>query len=485
MSGLDELKREELIALVIKLHETVVTQSAQIELQAKQIEVQSKRIAELESIVQSQAERISELEEEIMRLKSGKGGGIQVKASVKKSKDDKGERKKRSSSFARANRLPTEVVCHAIEQCPNCGRKLSGGMVKWKHQVIDAPVAPVKVTDHLFIERRCGVCGKRFTPSASDVLGDLVVGKKTIGIGLMSLIAYLKIVCRIPVGLIRQLLRSLYGLSVSKGEICELLHEVARMGKDEYDDLLESVRGSPVVHGDETGWREDGVNGYLWSFSTPRVRYFTYNRSRAGAVVKEVLDRFGGALVSDFYGGYNIYNGIKQRCWIHFLRDLKTLAEKYESVGAWVDSVKKIYYRAKATVEIDYTDTERCKLRQRFESELLALAQPCLGLKSAPQRVLAKRIDRFLDELFPFVQYPEIPSENNAAERAVRPAVIARKVSGGTRSAKGSKTNSVLRSLFESWALQGQNTILACRQMIVGANKKCSQIAYTKSLPEN
>lgn len=457
MSGLDELTREELIALVIELHETV----------------------------QSQAERISELEEEIARLKGGKAGGVRIKASVKRKKDDKAPRKKRMQSFARGNRVPTEVICHAVDECPNCGRKLSGGTVKWKHQVIEAPVAPVKVTDHLFIERRCGVCGERATPDASEVLGDLVVGKKTIGVGLMSLIAYLKIVCRVPVNLIRQLLETLYGLSVSKGEICELLHEVARLGKDEYDGLLERVRGSPVVHGDETGWREDGVNGYLWSFSTPQVRYFTYNRSRAGAVVKGVLDGFVGALVADFYGGYNIYDGIKQRCWIHFLRDLKALAEKYESVAAWVESVKDVYHRAKATTELGLTDRQRCKLRQKFEEELLALASPYLGVKSAPQRVLARRIDRFLDELFPFVQYPEIPSENNAAERAVRPAVIARKVSGGTRSAKGSQTHSILRSLFETWSLQGDNTISACQDMIICANRRCSQFACTESLPEN
>lgn len=299
MSGLNELTREELIALVIKLDKTVT---------------------ELKAIVQSQAERISELEEELVRLKGGKTGGLQIKASVKKTKD-KAARKKRMQSFSRKERMPTEVVCHAVDECPNCGRELEGGTVKWKHQVIDAPVSCVRVTDHLFIERRCGVCGTRCTPDASEALGELVVGKKTMGIGLMSLIAYLKIICRIPVSLIKQLLESLYGLSVSKGEICELLHEVARLGKDEYDGLLESVRGSPVVHGDETGWREDGVNGYLWSFSTPRARYFTYNRSRAGAVVKEVLDGFEGSLVSDFYGGYNIYDGIKQRCWIHFLRD--------------------------------------------------------------------------------------------------------------------------------------------------------------------
>jgi transposase len=459
VSGLDDLTREELIALVIKLHETV--------------ELQAKRISELEAIVQSQAERISELEEQISKL-----GGPKTKLSWVKPNAptvEKGTRKKRIMSFGRKSLAPDEVVYHVLDECPGCGRKLVGGTVKSRHQVVEVPATPAKVTDHLFIERRCGVCGKRSTPDAAEVLGDLVVGKKSMGIGLMSLVAYLKIICRVPVGLIRQLLSSLYGLKVSKGEICELLHEVARMGKDEYAGLLDKIRGSPVVNGDETGLRENGINGYVWSFSTPLVRYFTYHHSRAGAVVKEVLgDKFAGALVSDFYGAYNIYEGIKQRCWVHFLRDLKALAEKHAanaSVVAWVVSVKDVYYRAKASVLVDYTDVERCRLRQKFEAELLSLAQPYLKAKNAPQRVLSQRIDRFLDELFPFVQYPEIPSENNAAERAVRPTVIARKVSGGTRSPRGSETNSILRSLFETWTIQNHNPVQACRQMIVDANR--------------
>jgi hypothetical protein len=151
------------------------------------------------------------------------------------------------------------------------------------------------------MERCCGVCGKRWTPDAGAALSDVVVGKKSVGIGLMSLIAYLKTACRVPISLIRQLLGSLYEVRISKGEIAELLHAVAEIGVAEYDALLDRVRGSPVVHGDETSWREDGRNGFLWSFSTPWVRYFRYDSSRAGAVVEEVLgDEFVGVLVSDF-----------------------------------------------------------------------------------------------------------------------------------------------------------------------------------------
>jgi hypothetical protein len=163
----------------------------------------------------------------------------------------------------------------------------------------------------------------------------------------------------------------------------------------------------------------------------------------------------------------NIYEGVKQRCWVHYIRDLKALAEKHAMVAPWVNTVLAVYWRA----EMELSVIERCRLRQSFESELLALALPYLKSKDAPQRVLAQRIDRFLGELFVFVQHPEVPSENNAAERAIRPAVAARKVSGGTRSPRGSKTSSVLRSLFETWALEGRNSLDACREMIVESNR--------------
>jgi transposase len=445
VSGLDELTREELVALVLKLRE----------------------------VTQAKDEKIAELEEEIARLRGGKSS---AQLSIKPSglKKEKGPRKKRKHSFSRKSLVADKVCYHALEVCPDCGRKLVDGSVKWRHQVKEIPPIKVEVTDHLFVERCCGVCGKRWTPDPCVVLADVVVGKKSVGVSLMSLIAHLKTVCRVPIGQTQKLLGTLYGLRISAGEIAEILHDVAEIGESEYDKLLESVRGSPVVHGDETGWREDGVNGYIWSFSTPKVRYYTYRRSRGSVVVKEVLSEFAGTLVTDFYAAYNIYDGLKQRCWVHLTRDLKDLKEKNPDmlgVTAWVDAAMDIYHRAKGTLERDYTDRERMALRQRFEVELLTLAKPYIGVKSAPQRVLAQRMERFISELFVFVQYPQVPSENNAAERAIRPAVVARKISGGTRSGKGSKTSSVLRSLFETWNLQERNTLDACQNMLVSYNR--------------
>ena len=246
MSGLDELTREELVALAIKLHETM--------------EVQAKQIVELEAIVGQQAERIVALEEEVARLRGGTASAVlAIKASVVRK--ERVTRKKRKQSFARHSLAATQVVYHAVEECPECGRKLSGGSEKWRHQVIEVPRARMEVTNHIFVERRCGVCGKRWTPDADVVLSGIVVGKRSVGITLMSQVAHLKTVCRVPIGQIRKLLDVLYGLRISAGGIAEILHDVAEMGESAYEEMLSRIRGSPVICADETGWREDGVNG--------------------------------------------------------------------------------------------------------------------------------------------------------------------------------------------------------------------------------
>jgi transposase len=226
-----------------------------------------------------------------------------VRANTRR-KQEKQERKKRAQSFARGLETPTQECFHAASCCPDCGRTLHGGSEHRRRQIIDLPETPVQVTDHVIVGRWCGVCKKRVLPQV-DLSGQ-ALGQHRIGVRLMSLVCSLKTALRLPVRQITQLLHSLWGVKISAGEVCELLHDAAAQGKPVYEAIQKQVRGSPFVHADETGWREDGQNGYLWSFSTPTVRYFVYNQSRSGSVPLEVLgSEFGGIVVCDFYGGYN------------------------------------------------------------------------------------------------------------------------------------------------------------------------------------
>lgn len=450
MKSFDSLSREELVSIILEQHQAIV---------------------ELRQAVDTLTERVRVLEKENEELRSKLGGGSgTAPAWVKANRSErrKKDRKKRQQSFTRRRETPTEIVEHAVEICPDCGRRLSGETVHHSRQVIEIPDAPVRIIEHRAIARYCGVCRKIHTPKL-DLSGD-VVGTHRVGIGLMSLVSYLHTVGRMPMERVQKLILSLYGLHLGLGEIAKILHTVASVGKPEVEKLLHAVRGSPAVNADETGWREDGVNGYIWSFSTPRVRYFTRNRSRSGEVAKAVLGAdYEGVVVSDFYCGYNVLLGRHQRCWVHFLRDLRALAEAHpdkRGVSIWVGKVKAVYKRAKAFTSGD----AQVRLDQRiaFEEELFRLAKPYVK-RDVPQRILSERIEEFLPELFVFVECPEVPSENNAAERAIRPAVTARKVSGGTRSAKGSETRMALMSMFGTWQLRGEDALQSCRMMLSAA----------------
>lgn len=409
--------------------------------------------------------------------------------------EGKGPRKRRTMGFGRGRETPTREEEHKLERCPDCDGPVSLGSEKRRRQVIEIPECPVEVVDHVIRGHWCGYCNKeqvaRVSPAAIGA-----VGEGRLGARLRSLVVLLREEGRLPFGVIRRVLSAQYGVRVSLGEVVEIVHAAARAGEGEAEAILEQLRSAPVVHGDETGWRQDGRNGYLWSFCTPEdaaepLRYYRFEESRAGAVVEAALDlspsegkEFGGVLVSDFYSAYNVHLGRHQRCWVHLLRDLHELKEKHpddREVQAWAEGVKAVYQAAKAW-EPEHPGTrfegeERRAAQLKFEARLRELARPYRETPEAPPHVLCKRIERFLSELFVFVTDPRVPSDNNAAERSLRPCVIARKISGGTRSEKGSKTRTTLMTLFGTWKLQGKDLLETCRQMLLSSSLPQPQAA--------
>ena len=119
---------------------------------------------------------------------------------------------------------------------------------------------------------------------------------------------------RLPIRQIQLYLSTLHGVTMSSGELVELLHRIKAQMQPHLDALKQQIRASPAVQADETGWREDGINGYVWSVSTPSIRYFEYHHSREGAAVKAFIGKdYCGVLGSDFYAGYNSHEGWHQR----------------------------------------------------------------------------------------------------------------------------------------------------------------------------
>ena len=390
--------------------------------------------------------------------------GLKAK-SGRKPPAQQGPRKQRRHGFARRRMTPTRRVEHAMDHCPDCETQLSGGWTHRTREVIDLPQVPVAVTEHVYMARICPGCRRRCLPPTQ--LDGVVMGQQRLGVNLISLIATLREEARLPIGVIRKYLRIVHGLHVSKGAIVDAVHRTAQQGQAKVASILAQIRASPVVHADETGWREDGHNGYVWTFSTPDARYFL-RRNRSKAVVDEALsDSFSGVLVSDFYAAYHHYDGPKQRCWVHLLRDIHDLRTLYPDdapLAKWADAVLELYRRARACTHPQEASRRTAQLA--LERRLLALCQPFLDDSSAVQAKLCRRIERHLKELFVFVAEPAVPSDNNAAEHSLRHLVVSRKIRGGTRSERGTDSKMTLASLFGTWRVQGLNPLTACRQLL-------------------
>lgn len=441
---------------------------------------------ELMRIIHAQNDKIEALEAQLAEIRSRlnqQGPKPQdippafIKANVKHKKRQEA-RRKRKENFSRHREEPTKEVFYTHEACPDCGGKLGKPTVSYRRQIIDIPLTRAEIVDHIVFKRWCFSCKKRVQPQIN--LKGTTVGKQRIGVRLMSIIDLLKEEARLPLETIQSYLQILYTLHLSQGSLVNILHKTAHIGKSAYDRLGQKIRESDVVFADETGGRENGRNGYYWNFNTKDIQFLVYDTSRENKMVVKVLgdendqDGFKGVLSSDFYTGYNVYNGFHQRCWVHLLRDIKKLKEQYKKhppLNRWAKQVKGIHDEAKQysgpdpTLSVRAQEQERIAKQQYFEEKLRILVKPWVQ-KDSPMSTLCGRITKHLQELFVFVRFEGVASDNNAAERILRHTVVSRKISGGTRSAKGSETKSILASLFGTWRLQNKNPLTECQLLL-------------------
>jgi transposase len=433
--------------------------------------------AELRQLVAQLQEELAQARERIAELEQRRDDPPPfVKPNRPKSTDPKPPRKKRAPqhNHGRRRMVPTRSLEHALDRCPDCHYRLQGHSLDYTREVIELPnPQPVEVVEHRVIKRFCPHCQRWHSPKL-DLRGQ-VLGQGRIGVRIASLIGYLRNTLRLPIRRIQAYLHTIHQLILSAGEIVSLLHQLRRTLQAAIDGLKQQARASPILHGDETCWRENGVNGYIWAFSTPgedAVRYYEYDHSRGQAVVKRILGgKFAGHLVSDFYCGYNEYAGKHQRCWTHLLRDLHALKDEHpqdQAIQSWAQAVRECYDDAQAWLARlgPPSEVER-------ESAYVALTgrTHALGLEYAkayrhPCCALAKRLLRHEDELFQFVLIEGLSADNNLAERSIRPLVVVRKISGGSRSEEGTKTRMGLASLFETWQARKLNPFDECFKLL-------------------
>ena len=235
-----------------------------------------------------------------------------------------------------------------MENCPDCGTHLTGGWTQRTREVIELPVAPVQVTEQVYIASGLpGVLAPLYAPGGTGRCGfgtaaprrqRAQLGRHATGRSANAL-PHQPAVSGYRTSTARQRGRHRRGHSSdgAKGPADGSRHTGPRPGQP----------GGPRRRNraDETGWRQSGANGYVWTFSTPTERYFL-RRGRGQAVVDEALsDAFSGVLVSDFYAAYHHYDGPQQRCWAHLLRDIHDQRTRYPDaapLARWADAVHGI-----------------------------------------------------------------------------------------------------------------------------------------------
>ena len=169
-------------------------------------------------------------------------------------------------------------------------------------------------------------------------------------------------------------------------------------------------------------------------------------------------DEFAGTLVTDFGGAYNaVVCAHRQTCLVHLLRELKTVDTSGRPGPNWAAFAKKlrrllgdaIRLKKRESVPVEEHASRRTRLAIRLD-ELIATQWQDKDAKR-----LIKRLRRHRDDLFTFLDEPDVPFDNNHAERAIRPAMMIRKNSFGNRSHRGSDTQSVLMSVYRTLQQRG------------------------------
>jgi transposase len=434
------------------------------------------RVATLESenkylrqVLKERDARITELEDDFTTLK------LQIeelRAMVfrkRKKKDSKEEDidntqdgNPRTPSLPRTKRsrpIPTpeevtEEVTHTLNTC-TCGETLCDRTTRTYYEE-DIPLNARVVRKHTIEVGYCTHCKKRVSaiplPCADVVLGETV----------KRYVTYLSVVCRLSYSQIRTTLKDVYTLSVSDGEIAHILKREGACLRPFYERLLESIRGEPSVHLDETSWLlfiGDGYRRYAWvmvgGVSGDAVYVLGKTRGKGNAL--DLLGDSTAVVVSDDYGAYRRLLQAHQLCCAHILRKLRDIAESRElAKDLRAHCVQAYHLFAEiyaAIVEALHSNNPK----QHYEHLFARLTNFAIPHVDDPKKVTNVRIqirERTACYLTCLL-HPHVIADNNPAERALRPLVQKRRVSFGSMNETSAEVLGVLTSVLYTLRQRG------------------------------
>jgi transposase len=327
------------------------------------------------------------------------------------------------------------------ERCPYCGGPLhpKGSKVR---TIIEVDPVRKEVLRYQLKQCDCDHCHRTFTARPTGVFAKGLFGNR-----FLTHLAVEHYVWGVPLG------RLSAQLGVGQGSLWAALHQLARRLATVPERLLLEYRRARVKHADETGWRNDGHNGYAWLFCTERISLFRFRQSRAASVAREVFgpQRLPGTLVVDRYNGYNQVPCAIQYCYAHLLREVQDLEKEFPAVGEvseFVGSFAPLLADAMKLRSQPLSRAAFCHQAHQLKAQIQTLAQ------APAQHPGIQKIQNLFREkaprLYHWAKSPTVPADNNRAERELRPLVIARKISFGSQSEQGAQTREILMSVLHT-----------------------------------
>jgi transposase len=366
------------------------------------------------------------------------------------------------------------VQDHHPEQCGVCGCELSGDdPLPYRHQVVELPPVLPTVVEHRFHQLVCPECEALTRAPSAEIVAQGGYGPRLSGIVvLMSAQGHQS--HRHIVGLLDEL----FGVVMSTGMVSRLRQQFTQLIAPVMSALQAYVQQQPSLGMDETSFiqgNSDGQNaaqskGWLWVLTTPLASYFAIHLSRAQTVAQMLLGDYSGIVGSDRAGAYS-YLPLAQRqiCWAHLKRDFTAMAERSgvsaELGQALLDIEHEIFA---AWHEFRAGTMGRAGLREQLwplRQDLIAALREAISFGEKGKTPLDKtartcaKILQLEPALWTFAQHPGVEPTNNAAERAIRPAVLWRKVSLGSQSVAGSEFVASALTVISSLKAQNRSVL--------------------------
>jgi len=365
-------------------------------------------------------------------------------------------RKNSHSLHARKSRnRPTHIdstVTVDSKVCKNCGNThLSKPTDTYERTVEDIIPARIIVTRYIIVRRYCRNCKKQVSGTVHDALPNEVFGLR-----LMVLIVSLKLL-GLSYQKISHLLEMLFALDVTESTVNHTISKVAAAFGKRYGQLIEELKTEHNIHGDETSWRINGKNHWLWAFVGRWTVIYEIDKSRGSSVPKRVLGDYNGNITSDSWPAWNSVGKTHQRCQWHYTNDLEdTIQYKNQSkeFAIFARHLKKILHDSQQYDQILRRKDDRARAKKNLERRIQLIILKKYSDKDCLRFV--KRLRREKKMLFTFL-ITNTDYHNNAAERAIRPNVIIRKITNGHRSESGAHSHKVLMSVKETCRVRELN----------------------------